>query len=71
MAFTTGDMCISPVMVLKNSFPEISKNPHFANFILLIAAFRAGVSQYRGFVHDSSFFIFSDFDFHLPAFLRA
>ena len=44
MTFAAGDICVSSVMVLKNSFPEITKIPHLTDFVLLVTAFRAGVS---------------------------
>jgi hypothetical protein len=44
MTFAAGDICVSSVMVLKNSFPEITEIPHLTDFVLLVTAFWAGVS---------------------------
>lgn len=44
MTFAAGNIGVTPVVVLKNSFPEVTKIPHLADFILFITAFRAGIS---------------------------
>jgi hypothetical protein len=43
MAIHTTDKSESSVMKFEHPCPEAADSPHFANLILFVAAFRAGV----------------------------